>query len=92
MVFKKDLEIQEYTDQDNDPMVPHTIVLKPGLIVHKVYNGYWFWGRPSFYELWQDLREVTREIRPDWDLATPGLREAWEGGDLSHFHGWDKRA
>ena len=47
---------------------------------------------PSFVDLWHDLREVTREIRPDWDLATPGLREAWDAGDLSRFHGWDKRA
>jgi len=89
---QKDLEIQEYTDPDNDPMIPHTVVLKPGLVVYKIYNGYWFWGRPSFYELWQDLREVSREIRPDWDLSTPGLREAWDAGDLSHFHGWDRRA
>jgi hypothetical protein len=32
-------------------MVPHTLVLKPGLIVHSIYNGYWFWGRPSVIEL-----------------------------------------
>jgi hypothetical protein len=53
-------------------MVPHTLVLKPGLVVHSVYNGYWFWGRPSFYDLWHDLRAATAEIRPDWDLSTPG--------------------
>ncbi len=42
--------------------------------------------RPSPEELWQDLREVTRKIRPDWDLATPGLRENWEHGDKKlHF-------
>jgi hypothetical protein len=35
---------------------------------------------------------VARETRRDWDLATPGLREAWDVGDLSRFHGWDKRA
>ena len=40
---------------------------------------------------WRDLRAATAEIRPDWDLSTPGLREAWEDGDLSHFHGWDQR-
>jgi peroxiredoxin len=88
---QRDLDIQEYTDPMNDPLIPHTLVLKPGLVVHKIYNGYWFWGRPSVYELWQDLREVSSEIRPDWDLSKPGLREAWEAGDLSHFHGWDKR-
>ena len=72
-------------------MIPHTLVLKPGLMVHSVYNGYWFWGRPSFSELWQDLRAATREIRPDWDLSAPGLREEWEAGDFSHFHGWDRQ-
>jgi peroxiredoxin len=91
-IVQKDLDIQEYTDPDNDPMIPHTVVLKPGLVVHKIYNGYWFWGRPSIYELWQDLREVSAEIRPDWDLGRPGLREAWDAGDLSPFHGWNRRA
>jgi hypothetical protein len=43
-------------------------------------------------DLRHDLRAVTREIRPDWDLSTPGLRQAWDSGDLSHFHGWAKRA
>jgi hypothetical protein len=66
-------------------------VLKPGLVVHSIYNGYWFWGRPTIDELWRDLRAASAEIRPDWDLAKPGLREAWDAGDLSHFHGWDRR-
>jgi len=83
---QKDLEIQEYTDSHHDPMIPHTLVLKPGLVIHSVYNGYWFWGRPSFEDLRRDLREVTREIRPDWDLAAPGLREAWQTGDRSAFY------
>jgi peroxiredoxin len=75
---QRDLDIKEYTDPDNDPMIPHTLVLKRGLVVHSVYNGYWFWGRPSVGDLWHDLRDVSREIRPDWDLAVPGLREAWD--------------
>jgi peroxiredoxin len=87
---QRDLDIQEYTDPGNDPMIPHTLVLKPGLIVHRIYNGYWFWGRPSTVDLWHDLREATSEIRPDWDLSAPGLREAWEAGDLSAFHGWSR--
>src|SRR6476661_4651928 len=57
--------LQEYTDPENDPMIPHTIVLKPGLVVHRIYNGYWFWGRPSVVDLWQDLRAVGEEVRPD---------------------------
>jgi hypothetical protein len=73
-------------------MIPHTLVLRPGLVVHSIYNGYWFWGRPSIYDLWRDLRDVTRAVRPDWDLATPGLREAWDAGDVSAFHGWSRRS
>jgi peroxiredoxin len=84
---QKDLDIQEYTDPENDPMIPHTLVLKPGLVIHSIYNGYWFWGRPSVVDLWHDLRSVTREIRPDWDLSTPTLREAWDAGDRAPFHG-----
>ena len=51
----------------------------------------WFWGLPSVVDRWHDLRAV-REVRPDWDLSTPGLREAWDAGDLSPFHGGNKRA
>ena len=58
---QKDLDIQEYTDPENDPMIPHTLVLKPGLVIHSVYNGYWFWGRPSVVDLWHDLRAVSRD-------------------------------
>jgi peroxiredoxin len=83
--IQKDLDIQEYTDPQHDPMVPHTIVLEPGLVIHSIYNGYWYWGRPSPDDLRRDLREVSRKVRPDWDLGTPGLREAWESGDKAGF-------
>jgi peroxiredoxin len=89
-IVQQDLDIQEYTDPENDPMIPHTLVLKPGLVIHTIYNGYWFWGRPSVDDLWLDLRAASREVRPDWDLSKPGLREAWEAGDRSLFHGYDR--
>jgi len=89
---QKDLDIQEYTDPEHNPMIPHTLVLKPGLVIHNIYMGYWFWGRASAADLWRDLRVVTSEIRPDWDLSSPGLRQAWDAGDLSRFHGWNKKA
>jgi len=78
---QKDLEIAEYTDPTHDPLIPHTLVLAPGLVVHSVYCGYWFWGRPSQADLWRDLREVFRACRPDFDPTAPGLREEWEAGD-----------
>ncbi len=55
-------------------------------------SSYWFWGRPSVDDLWHDLRAASSEIRPDWDLSRPGLRGAWDAGDLSPFHGWDRRS
>jgi len=88
---QKDLEIQEYTDPDNNPMIPHTLVLKPGLVVFRIYKGYWFWGRPSVTDLWHDLRTVFSEIRPDWDLSKPGLHESWDARDFSSFHGWNRK-
>jgi peroxiredoxin len=89
-IVQKDLDIQEYTDHEHDPMIPHTLVLKPGLVIHSIYNGYWFWGRPSVDELRRDLRAASAEVRPDWDLSKPGLREQWDAGDYSSFHGWSK--
>jgi peroxiredoxin len=89
-IVQQDLDIAEYTDPEHNPMIPHTFVLKPGLIIHRIYNGYWFWGRPSTTDLWHDLRTVTSEIRPDWNLATPGLRESWDGGARAPFHGWNR--
>ena len=89
---QKDLQIQEYTDPYHDPMIPHTLVLKPGLVIHSIYNGYWFWGRPSFDDLRRDLREVLREIRPDWDPSAPGLREAWESEDHSKHYPYPRPA
>jgi peroxiredoxin len=89
-IVQRDLDIQEYTDPEHDPMIPYTLVLKPGLVIHTIYNGYWYWGRPSVEDLRRDLRVASAEIRPDWDLSTPGLRDAWDAGDYSRFHGWDR--
>jgi hypothetical protein len=73
--IQKDLDIQEYMDPYNDPMVPHTFVLKPKLVIYSVYNGYWYWGRPSIEDLRRDLRAVTGEIRP----TGPRVARAPEG-------------
>jgi peroxiredoxin len=87
---QQDLDIAEYTDTMHNPMVPHTIVLEPGLVVHKIYMGYWFFGRPTVEELRQDLRAVTRKCRRDWDLSDPELRAAWAKGDKKLFYPYGK--
>jgi hypothetical protein len=48
--------------------------------------------RASVDDLRHDLRAVTAEIRPDWDLSTPGLAEAWAAGETSRLHGQDRRS
>ena len=82
--MQRDLDLQEFTDP-HDPMVPHTFVLGRGLSIFRIYNGYWYWGRPSVAELWRDLRALFQEMRPDFDLSAPGLREAWERGERDAF-------
>jgi hypothetical protein len=42
-------------------------------------------------DLWHDLRTLFSEVRPDWDLSKPGLRKAWDSGDRSLFHGYNKK-
>ncbi len=82
---QKDLDIQEYTDPVHDPMIPYTFVLEPGLVIFSMYNGYWYWGRPSIEDLRRDLREVFQQVRPDWDIGKPELREEWNAGGRSSF-------
>jgi peroxiredoxin len=84
-VVQRDLDIQEYTDPVHDPMIPHTFVLEPGLRIFRIYNGYWYWSRPSVEELRLDLRGLLQKIRPDFDLGVPGVREAWERGEREMF-------
>ncbi|MET4420528.1 redoxin domain-containing protein [Bradyrhizobium sp. RT3a] len=89
-IVQKDLDIAEYTDPVHNPMIPHVIVLEPGLRVHKIYNGYWFFGRPTIEELRQDLRAVSMNCRPDWDITAPGLTALWDQGRKEHFYPYGK--
>jgi len=88
--IQKDLDIAEYTDPLHNPMIPHTIVFEPNLVVHKVYMGYWFFGRPTLEELRQDLRAVLIKCRRDWDITTPELKAAWAEGRKELFYPYGK--
>jgi peroxiredoxin len=65
------LGLRETTDTVHDPYVPAVFTLAPDLTIHRAYDGYWFWGRPTTEELRRDLREITRALRADWDAPTP---------------------
>jgi len=89
-IVQKDLDIAEYTDPTHNPMIPHVIVLEPGLVIYKIYDGYWFFGRPTMEDLRQDLRVVSRKCRTDWDITTPELKEAWQQGRKELFYPYGK--
>src|SRR6202030_966988 len=87
---QKDLDIAEYTDPEHNPMIPHVIVLEPGLVICKIYNSYWFFGRPTIEELRQDLRAVLKKCRPDWDITRPELKATWERSERNRFYPYGK--
>jgi peroxiredoxin len=75
---QRTFDIEEYVDTHHETAtVPHTLVLAPGLVIDKVYVGFWYWGRPSPYDLWADLRELRKRINPDFDPTLPDVRAAW---------------
>jgi peroxiredoxin len=75
---QRHFDINEYTDPHHDHAgVPHTVILGPGLVVDKVYVGYWFWGRPTNEQLWADLGDLHRRIKSDFDPTTAEARAAW---------------
>ena len=53
------LGLRETTDTVYRPYVPTAFTLYPDLTIHAVYNGYWFWGRPTAEDLRRDLRAIT---------------------------------
>jgi peroxiredoxin len=75
--LQQQFDIREYTDNHHAATVPHTLVVAPGLVIDKVYVGYWFWGRPHSYQLWADLQDLHRRIKPDFDPTVPEIRAEW---------------
>src|SRR5215210_7617700 len=74
----------EYTDTHHDfAVVPHTVILSRGLVIEKVYVGYWFWGRPSPEQLWTDLGEIHARIKSDFDPTLAESRAAWEARSVA---------
>jgi hypothetical protein len=46
--------------------------------------------RLSVGAVWPVLSDPDRTAQKD--LSAPGLRQSWNAGDFSRFHGWSKRA
>ncbi len=56
---------------------PYTFVLRPDLTIHRIYNGWFFVGRPTIEELRQDLRAIM-QTRLDYSYDaynTPAVKQ-----------------
>jgi peroxiredoxin len=71
-----ELDIVEVTNTPHGLVaVPYSFSLTPDLTIHRIYNGWWFVGRPTVEELRQDLRAIMQACRADYSYAGPA-REA----------------
>lgn len=53
--------------------LPYTFSLTPELTIHKMYNGWWYVGRPTLEELRQDMRQIMQTCRDDYAYNGPSL-------------------
>ena len=73
------LDMAEVVDPDfKGGMValPYTFALLPDLTIHKMYNGWWFVGRPTVDELRQDMRAMMQRCRTDYSYDGPSVASA----------------
>ena len=61
------LDMTETSKSRGVTAIPYTFCLLPDLTVHNIYCGYWYVGRPTLDELRMDLRQMMRQVRPDFD-------------------------
>ncbi len=61
-----ELQMTDTTDKvHGEVYIPYTFILDRDRTIHKVYNGWWFVGRPTSEEIRMDLRALMSR-RPDW--------------------------
>ena len=73
-----ELEIDDNTDPAHSPVpIPYTFVLDGDRTIYKIYNGWWFVGRPTVEELRLDLRALlSRRDDYEYDRAWDAEAEA----------------
>ena len=66
-----ELEIVDTTDKDHPVAIPYTFVLDRDRTIYKIYNGWWYVGRPTVEELRMDLRALMSRRQDWWYDKTP---------------------
>jgi peroxiredoxin len=60
------LQMTDTTDRvHGEVYIPYTFILDRDRTIYKIYNGWWFVGRPTCEEIRMDLRALMSK-RPDW--------------------------
>jgi peroxiredoxin len=87
---QKDLDIAEYTDPLHNPMIPHVIVLEPGLVIYKDLQRLLVSGPPHPRRTAPGPARREPEMPAGWDITTPELKAAWQQGRKELFYPYGK--
>lgn len=61
-----ELEMVDSTDpRHGEIYIPYTFMLDRDRTIYKIYNGWWYVGRPTVEEIRMDFRALMSK-RPDW--------------------------
>jgi peroxiredoxin len=80
------LDIWDYSDPARLPMIPYTFLLAPRLRIRRLWNGHYYWGRPTTSELHAELRELMSKMPPDGDSSNLEFSDQWGAGNGRNFH------
>jgi peroxiredoxin len=74
-----ELEMVDTTDLiHGEVYIPYTFILDRDRTIYKIYNGWWYLGRPTVEEIRMDLRMLMSR-RPDWVYSGKSDLPAVEG-------------
>lgn len=66
-----ELEMVDYSDDIHGEIyIPYTFLLDRDREIYKIYNGWWFLGRPTVEEIRMDFRDLLSR-RDDWFYQDP---------------------
>ncbi len=62
------VDIVDTSDKKHGTLaIPYAFALLPDLTVHRIYNGWYYVGRPTNEELRADMRAMIQQCRDDYD-------------------------
>ena len=77
-----ELDIVDTTDANHPRIaIPYAFALDADRVIFKIYNGWWYVGRPTVEELRMDLRTLMSRRRDWWyaDMPAPYEQDGPEG-------------